>query len=545
MSLRRSKPGEKKLIPYGKNPDRFNRQERIRRALAREQEREAKLGMELYQRELQASMMMQKVADATAYVKAKSQPIEAPIEEKEKNKNTQVIGPQAGPQTSFLSCGADIVIYGGAAGGGKSFGLLLDPLRYVHNPNFGAVIFRRTYPEIKKEGGLWDEASKLYLPLGARPRESDISFTFPSGAVISFAHLQYEKNIYSWQGAQVPYFGFDELTHFSSRQFWYLLSRQRNVSGIPNLCRATCNPDPDSFVRKLIDWWIDKNGFAIPERSGVIRWFIRKDDELIWSSSKDKLFAQFGKDSQPKSLTFIRSSLQDNKILMDNDPSYLATLESLPKVDRERLLSGNWNIRPAAGLYFKRQWFEVIENSALPPMVRICRGWDLAGTESDKNKAGHEPAATAGVKIGRDVSGLFYILDLKYDRISPMAVERMIKNCATQDGVKCKIRLPQDPGQAGKAQVAHFAKILAGYEFKTRIMSGDKVTRAGPFSSMCEYGRVKVVKGSWNELWFNHLEEFPPEVGSPDIVDAAVEAFHELTTGSKNVKNVKPISIRV
>ena len=76
-------------------------------------------------------------------------------------------------------------------------------------------------------------------------------------------------------------------------------------------------------------------------------------------------------------------------------------------------------------------------------------------------------------------------------------------------------------------------------------MTGDKVTRAGPFSSMCEYGRVKVVKGPWNETWFNHLEEFPPEVGSPDIVDAAVEAFHELTSGSKNVKNVKPVSITV
>lgn len=484
------------------------------------------------------------------YQRAKAQPIDAldSISEPQHKPQTGgavIIGPQPGPQTAFLSTSADIAVYGGSAGGGKSYSLLLDPLRYVHHPHFGAVLFRRTYPEIKKEGGLWDEATKLYLPQGARARESDLSFTFPSGAVISFAHLQYEKNIFSWQGAQVPYFGFDELTHFSSRQFWYLMSRQRNVAGIPNLIRCTCNPDPDSFVRRLIDWWIDKDGYAIPERSGVIRWFIRREDEIIWANTKQQLIAKYGKTVLPKSFTFIRSSLQDNKILMDSDPSYLATLESLPKVDRERLLSGNWNIRPAAGLYFKRTWFEVIEKDALPPLIRIARGWDLAGTEKDKEKSTHEPAATAGVKMARDVNGNFYILDLRYDRVSPLAVERMIKNCAMQDGVRCKIRLPQDPGQAGKAQVAHFVKILAGYEFRTRIMTGDKVTRAGPFSSMCEYGRVKVVKGPWNETWFNHLEEFPPEVGSPDIVDAAVEAFHELTSGSKNVKNVKPVSITV
>lgn len=541
MSRRMSKPGRR----TGEQIKRVQERTKAMNNAIREVETDIALKREYTEREMTAELRMGKEATADTYAKARYNPIEETPKKRKEESNVQVISPQAGPQTSFLSCPADIVIYGGSAGGGKTFSLLLDPLRYIHNPNFGAVIFRRTYPEIKKEGGLWDEASKLYLPLGATPRASDISFTFPSGATISFAHLQYEKNIYSWQGAQVPYFGFDELTHFSERQFWYLLSRQRNVSGIPNLCRCTCNPDPDSFVRKLIDWWINKDGFAIHSRSGVIRWFIRRENELIWANSKKDLLIQHGKDCQPKSLTFIRSSLQDNKILMDNDPSYLATLESLPKVDRERLLSGNWNIRPAAGLYFKKTWFEVIEKDLVPPLMRVVRGWDLAATETDKNHSGHDPAATAGVKMGRDVNGNFYILDLAYDRISPMGVERMILNCAKLDGVKCKIRLPQDPGQAGKAQVAHFAKLLAGYEFKTRIMTGDKVTRAGPFSSMCEYGKVKVVRAKWNDLWFNHLEEFPPEIGSPDIVDAAVEAFHELTTGGKNVKNVKPISVKI
>lgn len=458
---------------------------------------------------------------------------------------TDFIGPQPGPQTEFLSCPADIVIYGGAAGGGKSFSLLLDPLRYIHHKEFGAVILRRTYGEIKKEGALWDEANKLYGPLGAKARESDLSFKFPSGARISFHHLQHEKDIYGWQGSQVPYIGFDELTHFTPRQFWYLQSRQRNVTGIPNLMRGTTNPDPDSFVRYLIDWWIDPNGYPISQRSGKIRWFVRVDDDLKWADSREELLKRYPK-HLPRSFTFIAAKLADNQILMQKDPGYLSSLLNMPTVDRGRLLEGNWNIRPVSGLYFKRSYFEIIKPENVPAMTRVCRGWDLAGSpeKKDKNDA-EQPAATAGVKLGRDASNNIYVMNLQYDRVPPMQVERMVVNCATQDGQACTIRLPQDPGQAGKAQIAHFAKLLLGYHFKSRVMTGDKITRAGPFSSACENGKVFIVEGNWNETFLNHLEQFPPEIGSPDIVDATVEAFHELTSGGMGVKRVVPVSITV
>ena len=538
--MRQSTPGQ--VPSYREQKTDFKRRSREGKKQAARNRKDA-LVEEHAARKLQAALSATaNLSSPRTYEKFRKQELEA-----EPDPNVIKIGPQEGPQTDFLSCPADMVIYGGSAGGGKSYGLLLDPLRYVVHPKFGAVILRRTNPEIMNEGGLWDEACGLYLPLGARARQDDKSFTFPSGAVISLSHLQHEKNVYGWQGSQVPYLGFDELTHFTERQFWYLSSRQRNVSGIPNLIRCTCNPDPDSFVRKLIDWWIDAEGYAIPERSGVIRWFIRSGDDLLWAFSKEELIKKYGYEAgrHAKSLTFIRSTLEDNKILLEKDPSYVATLESLPKVDRLRLKFGNWNIRPASGLYFKRNWFEIVERDKLPPLMKVCRGWDLAGTEEDKDKKNKEPAATAGVQIARDVHGIFYILDVQYERVSPGAVENLIKRMATQDGLRCTIRLPQDPGQAGKAQIVHFSKLLMGYTFKTRVMTGDKVTRAGPFSSMCEYGRVKVVRAKWNDNFFNHLEEFPPEVGSPDIVDAAVEAFHQLTTGGKNVKSVAPVSIPV
>jgi hypothetical protein len=90
------------------------------------------------------------------------------------------IAPQPGPQSLFLSTPADIAIYGGAAGGGKTFAELLEPLRHVSNKDFGAVIFRRTTPQITNEGALWDGSTKLYPLLGAKPNQGDLYWTFPS-----------------------------------------------------------------------------------------------------------------------------------------------------------------------------------------------------------------------------------------------------------------------------------------------------------------------------------------------------------------------------
>lgn len=266
--------------------------------------------------------------------------------------------PQEGFQMDFLRSSADIVIGGGAAGAGKSYALLIEPLRHISNKGFAAAFFRRTYAQIKMQGGLWDTSMLLYPGLNAKPNSSEMKWTFNSKSDIKFYHLQYEADILNHQGAQYTFIAFDELTHFTEKQFFYLLSRNRSVSGIKPYIRATCNPDPDSWVAALIDWWIDPDtGFPIPERCGKLRYFVKIKDNLVWGDTKDEVlkkapeilqFAELANtspDNMVKSLTFIPGSIYGNKELLKQNPEYLANLLSQDEATKAQLLEGNWKIK--------------------------------------------------------------------------------------------------------------------------------------------------------------------------------------------------------
>lgn len=257
-----------------------------------------------------------------------------------------------------LSSPADIVIGGAAAGVGKTFSLLMDPLRHVHVKGFGGVIFRRTTPQIRNEGGLWDTSMGLYPFVGAQPKESVLSWHFPKGPKISFRHLEHEKDVLEWQGAQIPFIGFDELTHFTKKMFFYLLSRNRSTCGIIPYVRATCNPDPESWVYELIQWWIDPDtGDPIPERDGVIRYFVVDGDNYIWGDTEAEVIdtawhiledpvTKSGIDAREfvKSITFISGSIYDNQELLRVNPAYLGNLMAQDEQTKLQLLGGNWKV---------------------------------------------------------------------------------------------------------------------------------------------------------------------------------------------------------
>lgn len=259
---------------------------------------------------------------------------------------------------NFHASSADIVIGGGAAGLGKTYCLLVEFLRHIEVPGWGGVIFRRTSPQIRNEGGLWDTSMSIYPSAKAIPKESVLEWHFPKGPKLKMAHLEHEKNVYDWQGAQIPYIAFDELSHFSANQFWYLISRNRSVCGVRPYVRATTNPDPDSWISRLIEWWIDQDtGFPIPERDGVVRFFLRDGESFIWGDTVEEVIEKGAYLLDPmlasgeinpkdliKSLTFISGKIHDNKELLKVDPGYLANLMAQDEQTKSQLLDGNWKV---------------------------------------------------------------------------------------------------------------------------------------------------------------------------------------------------------
>lgn len=408
----------------------------------------------------------------------------------------------------------------------------MEPLRHYDNPYFRCVLFRRTSPQLTIPGGLWPESVEMYRPFGAIPIQVPrYKNTFPSGMSVTLAHMQYEGDRLDWQGSQITLVGYDELTHFTELQFFYMLSRLRSDAGVRGYVRAATNPDANSWVRGFIDWWIGKDGFPIKERSGVLRWMSRAGNDIIWADTKEELMAEHGLDERKvKSVTFIPARLEDNPILEDKNPDYRANLELLPKLERERLLHGNWNVTQK-GEVFEASWFEVV--NTWPKECRLVRFWDLAGTDPDRPKAKRkrkrnaDPDYTAGPLLG-EYEGIFYIIDVRRFRKGPKKVEDRIRHTAQVDGVAVPVRMWQDPAQAGVAQIDNYGrKVLLGFDFLGVTIPGRLDQICGPFASAAERGTVKVVRGEWNQALFNELEGLWG--GHDDILAGLLGAFLELT----------------
>ena len=377
---------------------------------------------------------------------------------------SQILKPQEGPQTQFMATPANVCIYGGAAGGGKSYGLLLSPLRYKNVPGFGCTIFRRNFNQIFSQGGLWDESMQIYRGIrGADPKIARGQWWFrdKDGNIVSkvtFAHIERDEDVHKWQGAQICEIGFDELTHFSEKTFFYMLSRNRSTCGVTPFVRATCNPDADSWVAKFIEWWIDKDtGYPIQERSGKIRWFIRRNETLYWANTRQELWEQFGLQTEeerqePRSVTFIASKLQDNKELLRVNPGYLANLKALSVIERERLLNGNWKIKAAAGLFFKRTQLGDILDKVPNDVIRWVRCWDLAATEKTEDG---DPAYTSGVLIGKRKNGRYVIADVITGRCRPRTCGRPSSSRPRQTGPPTSASAsgsPKTPGRLARSR---------------------------------------------------------------------------------------------
>lgn len=177
---------------------------------------------------------------------------------------------------------------------------------------------------------------------------------------------------------------------------------------------------------------------------------------------------------------------------------------------------------PAGGGLFKREWFEIVD--VAPSHIRKVRYWDFASTEE---KIGTDPDYTVGCLMS-EKDGIYYIEDIRRDRLSAMGVERLVKQTAMADTRLVPIWIEEEPGSSGKIVTDHYArKVLVGFAFRGNRATGSKIQRADPFAAAAEAGNVKLVQGNWNRDFLDEVETFP--LGAhDDQVDAASGAFSKL-----------------
>ena len=259
---------------------------------------------------------------------------------REEAQENVIFAPNEGPQTEFLAAAETDVLYGGAAGGGKSYAMLVDPLRYAHRAAHRALIIRRSMPELRE---LIDKSRELYPKAfpGCKYREVEKLWNFPSGAKIEFGFLERDADVYRYQGQAYSWIGFDEITHLPTEFSWnYLASRLRTTdSEITPYMRCTANPGGVGAH------WV-KNRYIMP-------------------SDPDTSF--IGKDGLTRK--FIPARLEDNPFLA-TDGRYEKMLKALPPTQRKQLLEGNWDVNEGAAF----TEFS-LENHVIPPF-QLPIHWD-------------------------------------------------------------------------------------------------------------------------------------------------------------------------
>jgi hypothetical protein len=247
-----------------------------------------------------------------------------------------------GPQTDFLAAGEKDVLYGGAAGGGKSFAMIVDPLRYCHKKAHRALILRRSMPELRE---MIDKSRELYPQAfpGAKFREVEKLWNFPSGAKIEFGFLERDADVYRYQGQAYSWIGFDEITHLPTEFSWnYLASRLRTTDpSITTYLRCTANPGG------VGSHWVKKR-------------YIEPAEHNTSFQGADGLTRKF-----------IPAKLADNPYLAE-DGVYEQMLKSLPPIQRRQLLEGNWDVAEGAAFVEFNPSVHVVTPFQLPlPWERV------------------------------------------------------------------------------------------------------------------------------------------------------------------------------
>jgi len=442
------------------------------------------------------------------------------------------IKPNPGPQVKALQSTAKVVLLGGAKGGGKSFALRVAPCYYLDNPDYHAVIFRRSLPQVKKPGGMWDKSYQLYSAMGGYPRVSELKWIFPSGASVQFGHLQNPTSWQDWQGTESAFFGFDQLEEFTQEHFLKILGCMRTTSGCPTQLMATMNPDANSWLREFVSPWIAKDGYVDLDLNGKTFYFTVENSQITWVDADWR----DANGQPPVSVVYISADIWDNPALLKADPAYLSSLMTQSLVDRERYLGirgrgGNWNSKAEAGKVFQEQWFQRAQLVSYQHGDKLVRFWDFAASLSTARRSDF----TVGVLLFKR-SDRYFVLDMVRLRLPPVQANQLVVNTATADGNRCQVRWQTEPGASGVRDSANLQSLLAGFDSRGVTELRDKVSRAMPLSAGFESGTIQLCYGEWNQVFINELVNFP-DGDHDDIVDAVTGAYNCLTGFKTGVSN--------
>lgn len=337
--------------------------------------------------------------------------------------------------------------------------------------------------------------------------------TFPSGAEVQFKVCQADRDINNFDGGQFSMVVFDEAQWHSEVQIKYLESRIRSKAKGPHQLIATANPLMSSYLYQFVKPYLDMDtGIPKPELSGIERFYAVYGGITVIGDTKEELIALYGDDCKPQSYTYISATVKDNPIMRILNPAYVDRLENLKRVERDRLYLGSWHAKETSAGYFRRDWVEEID--AIPhDVISRVRGMDLAASlvsESYPN-----PDWTASVMLSKTKSG-FYVVEHveRYRKLSNSVLEHIVDTDKRDKsfGQSCTVYTPEDPGAGGKLASMYIVKYLVEHGViaradKTGSTTG-KLAKMQPFLSLAEAGLVKVVKGDWNEMWYNELEDY-------------------------------------
>tara|TARA_B100001105_G_scaffold204145_2_gene167909 strand:- start:8293 stop:9642 length:1350 start_codon:yes stop_codon:yes gene_type:complete len=407
---------------------------------------------------------------------------------------------------------------------------------------------------------LWPNGREIYannMPEGMKPRirEQKKEIIFPNGAKIKYQQAENTPRAKDdAQGQEFTLIGIDEACQHDWEFLEYLMSRLRSPSRHFSRLVMSCNPDSDHKIRELISWYLTEDGYADPEKEGVIRYFIKDGDTFLWGDTREEIGQKYGipeEDWEGKilSFSFVSGLVYDNPFMLEHNKSYVAFLEGLNEVDKAQLLYGNWDARLSGSNYFLREWLKEVDT--VPLGAACARGYDFAATE--RSQVNKSPDATTSIKMY--VKDGYYYLAGEYHssfvddetgvsgRLCKRVGDRdnILLKQAEYDGQECTIFSPVDPGAAGVQVFTEMAKKFSseGFVFKKDVVptNKSKLTKFLPFAGAAENGLVYIVKNTFDKVTYEfimkELEAFDGERSSSarhdDFPDCISTVFNSLS----------------